>query len=98
MRNDLQKTHVAWRIEKVRSAEIDLEILTATFRHEMDWNTRRIGCHQRAGTAVFIYFFKDLLFDVEPLDNYFDHPVTVFYGAEIIFKISCGNVFQDRGV
>ena len=83
------------------SAEVLLEIFGATFGHQVNGNTRGVRGDEGAGFAVFFDILKNLLFDVQALNDYFYNPVTVGDAVEVIFGVAgfdeFGNVFGVDG-
>src|SRR5690349_18061604 len=86
--NDFHQAQVAWRIKKMRSAEMPVEIFTAAFSHQVDRNTGSIGRNQRTRLTVFFHFREDRLFYVEALHHYFDNPVLPGNVFHVVGKVA----------
>jgi hypothetical protein len=76
--NNLQQAHIAHRIEEVGAAEILFKIVASALCHQVNGDTRCVGCYQRSFGPVLFDLFKNLLFYIQSLYHYFNDPVTVF--------------------
>ena len=64
------------------------EVFAPSIRHHMNGYTRRIGGNERTGPAIFLYFIKYLLFDIQALYHHFNDPVTSGNIFHIVDKIA----------
>ena len=83
-----EQAQVTGRVEEVCSAEMFLEIFAASFAHQVDGDTRGVGSDEGTRLAVFFYFVKNLLFDVEALYDYFDDPVHFADFVEVVVEVT----------
>ena len=75
--NHLQEPEVARRIEEVRAQPVPAEIVAAALCQHRDRNPRRVRADDRSRRANGLDACKQLLLDVEPLDDRLDDPVSL---------------------
>ena len=93
--DDLQKFHVADRIEEMGPEEMFAEILAQSFAHGLQGDARGVGRDDGALSAHAVDPLEEILLDLQVFDDHFDDPVAVFDLVEIVFKVADGN---PRGV
>ena len=63
------------------------EVLTASFGYHVNGDTGGIAGDDAAGFAVLLYFFKNLLFDVQALNDGFEDKVAILNSGEIVLEV-----------
>ena len=85
--NNLKQIQIAGRIEKMCAQKMLLKVFTSSIQHQVDRDTRCIGCNKCARSAVFFNLVKHFLFDVEIFNHHFNDPVSIFNILHVITEI-----------
>ena len=87
-RDDFKELQVPRRIEKVGAAEVRFEVVAASFHQHRHGNAAGVGGDVRAGPAVLLHLFEELLFDVQPLHDHFQGPIALGNLREVVVEIA----------
>src|SRR5438552_4520762 len=74
-RNNLQQSHVTWRIKKVRAEPRFAEILRESFCNFCYRQTAGVGRDDGSRLAELLHSFEQRSLDLEVLNNYLDDPI-----------------------
>ena len=94
--DDLQKPHVARRIEEVGDQEVAREALGQTLGQPRERQRRGVGRHDRAALAHAFEPGIERLLDRQVLDHGFDDPVHLAERVQIVLQVARGD--QTRGL
>ena len=94
--DDLQQFEVAGRVEEVGAQEVLAEAFGAPGGDVFDGDAGGVGAHDGVRRADGVNARHELLFDVQPLHHYLNHPVGMLDGLfQVVFQVAEGN---QRGV
>src|SRR5258708_10312224 len=71
------------------------KIIRTSLCHQVNGDAGSIGADQRAWFTVFLYFRKDLLFDIQSFHYHFDDPVTAGDIFHVIGEITGRYLLDD---
>src|SRR5690606_17656338 len=86
--NDLQQPEISWWIEKMRTTEILLEVITPPFTKHMYGNSRSIRSDECARLPEFLHAFVKRFLYVQSLHNHFYDPIRIRDVLQIIIEIA----------